>query len=50
MAVVIQEMVNASCAGVMFTSDPVTGNPFEMLITANYGLGEVLKNNQIEPE
>ena len=41
MSVVIQEMVNADAAGVMFTADPLTGNPFEILINADYGLGEV---------
>jgi phosphoenolpyruvate synthase/pyruvate phosphate dikinase len=41
MAVVIQEMVDAESAGVMFTRDPVTGNPSRIMITANYGLGEV---------
>lgn len=43
MGVVIQEMVDASAAGVLFTADPLTGNPFQILITANYGLGEVHK-------
>ena len=41
MGVVIQEMVDATRAGVIFTADPRTGNPFQMIITANYGLGEV---------
>lgn len=41
MAVVIQEMVNCDVAGVLFTCDPLTGNPTYMSITANYGLGEV---------
>ncbi|KAK8760785.1 hypothetical protein V5799_027950 [Amblyomma americanum] len=40
MAVVVQEMVDASAAGVMFTCDPVTGSPAQITVTANYGLGE----------
>lgn len=28
-------------AGVLFTCHPVTRNPGEMIINANYGLGEV---------
>ncbi|XP_035232501.1 putative phosphoenolpyruvate synthase, partial [Stegodyphus dumicola] len=40
MAVVIQEMVPCDVAGVLFTCDPLTGNPTIMTITANYGLGE----------
>lgn len=41
MAVVIQEMVPSAFSGVMFTVDPVTGDPSNPYITANYGLGEV---------
>ena len=41
MAVVVQEMVHPYAAGVIFTADPRTGNPFEIIINANYGLGEV---------
>ncbi|XP_018495486.1 uncharacterized protein LOC100901837 [Galendromus occidentalis] len=40
MAVVVQEMVSADSAGVMFTCDPATSNPSSIFITANYGLGE----------
>ena len=41
MAVIIQEMVNAEYAGVLFSKDPVTGDPSKIVITANFGLGEV---------
>lgn len=41
MAVVIQEMVDCEVSGVLFTCDPVTNNPGYVVITANYGLGEV---------
>lgn len=41
MGVCVQKMVNASAAGVMFTRHPTTGDPSNILITANYGLGEV---------
>ena len=47
MGVVIQEMVDAEAAGVMFTRDPVTGNPERIVITANYGLGEVSAKSDI---
>lgn len=43
MAVVVQVMVAADCAGVLFTHHPVNNHPNKMLITANYGLGEVRK-------
>lgn len=41
MAVVVQKMVASDCAGVLFTQHPVTKDPSKLLITANYGLGEV---------
>lgn len=41
MAVVIQKMVAPDCAGVLFTQHPVTRDPSKLLVTANYGLGEV---------
>jgi Pyruvate phosphate dikinase, AMP/ATP-binding domain len=41
MAVVVQVMVPAEVAGVLFTRHPFTGNPRQAVVTANYGLGEV---------
>lgn len=41
MAVVVQEMVPSQVAGVMFTCDTRTGNPRNIIITANYGIGDV---------
>lgn len=41
MAVVVQAMVPAEAAGVLFTWHPLDNNPNKILITANYGLGEV---------
>ncbi len=40
MAVVVQQMVHADTAGVGFSINPVSGNVQEILINANYGLGE----------
>ena len=40
MAVVIQEMVPSEAAGVGFSINPVNGQLGEMLINANFGLGE----------
>ncbi|KAG1682236.1 putative phosphotransferase YvkC [Nymphon striatum] len=40
MGVVVQEMVAADTAGVLFTRDPVNGNPAVISIAANYGIGE----------
>lgn len=41
MAVVVQSMVSSESAGVLFTHHPVNNNPNKILISANYGLGEV---------
>jgi pyruvate,water dikinase len=42
MAVVVQRLVRAVCAGVMFTADPVTGDRDARIVTAVPGLGEAL--------
>src|ERR1700733_5847912 len=39
-AVVVQRLVPAEAAGVMFTVDPVDGAPDRIVISANWGLGE----------
>lgn len=41
MSVVVQMMIPSECAGVLFTNHPVNNDPSKLLITANYGLGEV---------
>ncbi|GBM32730.1 Putative phosphoenolpyruvate synthase [Araneus ventricosus] len=50
MAVVVQEMIPCDIAGVLFTCDPLTGNPTTMSITANYGLGESVVSGSEEPD
>ena len=40
MGVVVQAMVAADAAGVVFSRDPLTGDPTKVTVTANYGLGE----------
>ncbi|HKS00487.1 MAG TPA: PEP/pyruvate-binding domain-containing protein [Arthrobacter sp.] len=40
LAVVIQEMVDADAAGVLFTADPATGRRDQTVISAAWGLGE----------
>jgi rifampicin phosphotransferase len=42
LAVVVQELVNAASAGVMFTADPSTGQRDAVLISAAWGLGEAV--------
>ena len=49
-AVVVQRMVSADAAGVMFTSDPATGNPATIIIEAAPGLGEAIVQGSITPD
>ncbi len=49
-AVVVQRMVAADRSGVMFTSDPTSGDERRMLIESAYGLGEVVVGGQVEPD
>lgn len=50
MAVVVQEMVSAESAGVMFTCNPVTSHPLGIFITANFGLGESVVSATADPD
>lgn len=50
MAVVVQAMVPAEWAGVMFTTDPVTGRRDVMVIEAVRGLGEALVSGAAKGE
>ncbi|HKZ88262.1 MAG TPA: phosphoenolpyruvate synthase, partial [Candidatus Bathyarchaeia archaeon] len=46
----VQKMVNSRAAGVMFTINPVTGNGDEIVIDANYGLGETVVSGVVNPD
>jgi pyruvate,water dikinase len=50
LSVVVQEMVEANAAGVMFTVNPVDGSSREIIITANYGLGESVVSGRVTPD
>lgn len=50
MAVVVQKMVNAEKAGVIFTVDPILKNPYQMIIEGVYGLGEGIVSGTITPD
>lgn len=39
-APIVQRMVNSEVAGILFTANPITSNRDEMVIEANFGLGE----------
>jgi pyruvate,water dikinase len=48
-AVVVQELVQAETAGVMFTSHPVTGEPLT-IIEGSWGLGEAVVSGSVSPD
>ena len=50
MAVVVQRMVRAEVAGVLFTCDPVRGRRDRMVVEAVLGLGEAAVSGQVTPD
>jgi Phosphoenolpyruvate synthase/pyruvate phosphate dikinase len=49
-AVVVQQLVPAEAAGVMFTIDPVGGAHDQVVISANWGLGESVVAGDVTPD
>lgn len=49
-AVVIQQMVRPDVSFVLFTTDPVTGNSNQVVITASWGLGEAVVSGLVTPD
>ena len=49
-AVVVQQLVPAEAAGVMFTIDPVGGDHDQGVISANWGLGESVVAGDVTPD
>jgi pyruvate,water dikinase len=50
MAVVVQELVPADAAGVLFTRDPLDATGRRMLAEASWGLGEVVVSGRVTPD
>ena len=50
LAVVVQELVPADAAGVLFTADPMTGARDQMIVNAAWGLGEAIVGGQVTPD
>ncbi len=50
MAVVVQEMVQAEVAGVMFTINPLNNRLDQIVINASYGLGESVVSGAVTPD
>ncbi|MDQ3887162.1 MAG: phosphoenolpyruvate synthase, partial [Actinomycetota bacterium] len=50
LAVVVQRMIDAQVAGVLFTADPVTGHRGRTVIDASPGLGEAVVSGVVNPD
>jgi pyruvate,water dikinase len=50
LAVVVQRMVTAEAAGVLFTANPVTGARDEIVVDASPGLGEAIVSGLVTPD
>ncbi len=50
MAVVVQTMVPSEVSGVLFTSNPTTGDRDELVVNASFGLGEAVVSGQVTPD
>jgi pyruvate,water dikinase len=47
MAVIVQSLVPADAAGVIFTADPVTGRTDRIIVEATFGLGDLLVSGKV---
>lgn len=50
LAVVVQQLVPADVAGILFTTNPVTGERDKMVINAAWGLGEAIVGGHVTPD
>ncbi|MGC5327731.1 PEP/pyruvate-binding domain-containing protein [Brevibacillus sp. SYSU BS000544] len=50
MSIIVQELVNADVAGVIFSKNPITGNGNEIVINSNFGLGEAVGSGLVTPD
>jgi phosphoenolpyruvate synthase/pyruvate phosphate dikinase len=50
LAVVVQELVPADVAGIMFTANPLTGTRDQVMMNAAWGLGEAIVGGLVTPD
>jgi phosphohistidine swiveling domain-containing protein len=50
MGVVVQLMVDAEVAGVLFTANPTSGDRSELLVNSSFGLGEAVVGGRVTPD
>ena len=46
----VQKMVNSRAAGVMFTINPINGDPSKVVIEGSWGLGETVVGGTVNPD
>ena len=49
-SVVVQKMVHAKCAGVMFTLNPINGDRSKISVNSSWGLGETVVSGTVTPD
>lgn len=49
-SVVVQQMVDAACAGIMFTRSPTTGDKSVIVIEGSWGLGSCIVGGEVTPD
>ena len=50
MGVVIQQMIDSRCSGVMFTRSPTTGDRSVVVLEASWGLGSAIVSGEVTPD
>ena len=50
LAVVVQQLVPADAAGILFTANPLDGERDQIVINATWGLGEAIVGGQVTPD
>ncbi|AOS64439.1 PEP/pyruvate-binding domain-containing protein [Actinoalloteichus hymeniacidonis] len=50
LAVVVQRLVPADAAGVLFTANPISGERGEAVVNASWGLGESIVSGRVTPD
>lgn len=50
MSVVVQQMIQAEVSGILFTANPISGNPFEIIIDSSWGFGEAIVSGTVTPD
>ena len=48
--IIVQAMVPAEVAGALFTVNPLSGDPAEMVVNASWGLGSLVMDGRVSPD